>query len=147
MASRYNNNDESAPLLVCPQRAGKWSKFTGRRYIRSYSQNRYDRRNALFVTLFLGINQCKIYASRKSLSIILSLPPLSLSFCFYSSILKTILTLRHILSKLNILCLQKKFYQSLKIISCIKEQKKTIFVELFKNLARYKFENNYGPLK
>jgi len=73
--------------------------------------------------------------------------PLSLSFCFYSSILKTILTLRHILSKLNILCLQKKFYQSLKIISCIKEQKKTIFVELFKNLARYKFENNYGPLK
>lgn len=29
MASRYNNNDDGAPLLVCPRRAGKMEQMYG----------------------------------------------------------------------------------------------------------------------
>lgn len=109
MASRYNNNDDGTPLLVCPQRAGKMEQMYGPPLC---SQNRYDRRDASFITLPLGINQCTIYASRKTLSTIIS--PL-----FHSTtVLKMILILRRIelFKTLNMLCLEERFQQSLKLI-------------------------------
>jgi len=51
MASRYNNNIDDAPLLVCLRRAGKMEQIRAAviYFARIHSQNRYDRRNASFI--------------------------------------------------------------------------------------------------
>lgn len=48
MTSRYNNNDDGTPLLVCPRRAGKMEQTI---YIRSRNRHKPEERIYILAAL------------------------------------------------------------------------------------------------